>query len=257
APHLARALGGVDWRSVIIATSAMTVAGGVLAEAAGSEGPFPFPRAVFDPRQAGRVFADRGVRLATLGYFGHMWELYAMWTWFAVFYAALLVEHGRGAIDAQRLAALATFGVIGAGALGCWAGGVLGDRWGRTRTTAASMAASGACALVIGGLTALPPGAVLGIGLLWGFAVVADSAQFSTMVTEVADQRYVGTALTLQLAIGFTLTVATIWLVPLVQGAAGWWWAFAILAPGPALGVVAMLRLRQAPEAALIAGGRG
>ncbi|CAN5255770.1 MFS transporter [soil metagenome] len=257
APHLARALGGVDWRSVIIATSAMTVAGGVLAEAAGSEGPFPFPRAVFDPRQAGRVFADRGVRLATLGYFGHMWELYAMWTWFAVFYAALLVEHGRGAIDAQRLAALATFGVIGAGALGCWAGGVLGDRWGRTRTTAASMAASGACALVIGGLTSLPPGAVLGIGLLWGFAVVADSAQFSTMVTEVADQRYVGTALTLQLAIGFTLTVATIWLVPLVQGAAGWWWAFAILAPGPALGVVAMLRLRQAPEAALIAGGRG
>jgi hypothetical protein len=98
---------------------------------------------------------------------------------------------------------------------------------------------------------------VLAVGLVWGFAVVADSAQFSTMVTEVADQRYVGTALTLQLAIGFTLTVATLWLVPLVRDVAGWGWAFALLAPGPLAGVVAMLRLKAAPEARWIAGGRG
>jgi hypothetical protein len=117
------------------------------------------------------------------------------------------------------------------------------------------MAVSGACALLIGLVQA--PAVVLALGLVWGFAVVADSAQFSTMVTEVADQRYVGTALTAQLAIGFTLTVATIWLVPVVRDAAGWWWALALLAPGPALGVVAMARLARSPEAARIAGGRG
>jgi MFS family permease len=165
-----------------------------------------------------------------------MWELYAMWAWFAVFFAAA-VDDGAGA-------AYATFAVIGAGALGCWAGGVLGDRVGRAETTAAAMAVSGTCAIVIGLLLDAPVWIVLLVGLVWGFAVVADSAQFSTLVTEHADQAYVGTALTMQLAVGFTLTVATIWLVPFLEDAVGWRWTFAFLAPGPALGVVAMLRLR-------------
>ena len=147
--------------------------------------------------------------------------------------------------------------MIGAGALGCYAGGVLGDRWGRTRTTAAMMIVSGACALLIGLLFEGPVWLVLAVALVWGFTVVADSAQFSTMVTELADQAYVGTALTIQLALGFTLTVATIWLIPVFEDAFGWRWAFAFLAPGPVLGVVAMLRLRASPEAARIAGGRG
>ncbi|HUP19844.1 MAG TPA: MFS transporter [Gemmatimonadota bacterium] len=255
-PHLVNGLGGADWRMVIGVTSVLTLAGGLLAELAGREGPFPFPRAVFDPRQAGRAFADRGVRLASLGYFGHMWELYAMWTWFLVFYAGVLEGAGVASLAAERRAAFATFGVIGIGALGCWAGGVLGDRWGRTRAASAALAVSGVSALTIGWLQH-SPAAALAVGLVWGFAVVADSAQFSTMVTEVADQRYVGTALTLQLAIGFTLTVATIWLVPLVRDAAGWRWAFALLAPGPALGALAMARLARSPQAAKIAGGRG
>jgi len=119
------------------------------------------------------------------------------------------------------------------------------------------MAISGSCALLIGLLFDAPPGVVLLVALVWGFAVVADSAQFSTMVTELADQAYVGTALTLQLAIGFTLTVATVWLVPVMERWVGWTWAFALLVPGPALGVWAMLRLKALPEAARIAGGRG
>ncbi|MGH7544133.1 MAG: MFS transporter [Gemmatimonadota bacterium] len=254
-PHLVNGLGGLDWHLVIVTTSALTVVGGALAELAGREGPFPFPRAEFDPRQAGRVFANRGVRLATLGYFGHMWELYAMWGWFAAFFGTVLARQGAGA-GTGRWAAFAAFAVIGIGAAGCLAGGILGDRWGRTRTTAASMVVSGACALSIGWLVGASPWMVLAVGLVWGFAVVADSAQFSTMVTEVADQRYVGTALTLQLAIGFTLTVATLWLVPLVRDVAGWGWAFALLAPGPLAGVAAMLRLKAAPEARSIAGGR-
>ncbi len=256
-PHLVKGLGGLDWRLVIVVTSILTAAGGLLAELAGREGPFPFPRAVFDPHQVRRVMVDRGVRLASFGYFGHMWELYAMWAWFAAFYAAVLVSHGWAMPDAERMAAFAAFGVIGIGAVGCWLGGVMGDQWGRTRTTAVAMTVSGACALTIGGLSPLGPAIVLAIGLLWGFTVVADSAQFSTMVTEITDQRYVGTALTVQLATGFVLSGATIWLVPLMRDAAGWWLAFALLAPGPALGVVAMLVLKRSPEAAQIAHGRG
>jgi MFS family permease len=177
-----------------------------------------------------------------------MWELYATWAWVGVFFTHL-------AANDARAGATAAFAVIGIGALGCYLGGKLGDTWGRTRTTAAAMAVSGLCALVIGSVHSLP--LAIAIGLVWGFAVVADSAQFSTMVTELADQAYVGTALTLQLAIGFTLTVVTIWLIPVIERANGWGWAFALLVPGPVLGVVAMMRLRSLPEAARLAGGRG
>jgi MFS family permease len=253
-PYLLNGLGGLDWRMVILGTSGLSVLGGLLAEFGTADGPFPFPPAVFNPRQIAASFARRGVRLATLGYFAHMWELYAMWTWFAAFYADML--HMRGAARLQRDAAFAAFAVIGAGAAGCWAAGLLADRWGRTRTTALAMTVSGGCALVIG-WSGLPASAVLAVGLLWGFSVVADSAQFSTMVTEVGEQAYVGTALTTQLAIGFTLTVATIWLVPVLRGRFGWHAAFGMLAIGPALGVAAMLRLKNSSEATLIAGGRG
>ena len=247
-PHLVNGLGGLDWKLVVYATSLLTALGGLVAWAV-REGPHRFPAAVFDPRQAPFVLRNRGVRLASLGYFGHMWELYAMWAWFLVFFSA--------EVSGSRAAAFATFAVIGAGAVGCWVGGLLGDRWGRTPTTAAAMTISGLCAVLIG-LSADGPGiVVLALGLVWGFTVVADSAQFSTMVTELADQAYVGTALTLQLAVGFTLTVATIWLIPVLEGGVGWRWAFALLAPGPVLGVLAMLRLRASPEAARIAGGRG
>jgi MFS family permease len=237
APHLVNGLGGLEWQTVVYATSALTLAGGLLALAV-RDGPYPFPEATFDPRQAGRVFANRGVRLASLGYFGHMWELYAMWAWFVVFYATT--------VEAGAEAAYAAFAVIGAGAIGCWVGGLLGDRIGRPETTAGMMAVSGTCALLIGLLVDAPGWLVLGVGLVWGFAVVGDSAQFSTLVTEHADQAYVGTALTMQLAVGFTLTVATIWLVPLLADDLGWRWAFAFLVPGPVLGVAAMLRLRSA-----------
>jgi len=235
APHLVNGLGGLDWQLVVAVTSALTAAGGALVLAGVREGPYPFPAATFDPRQAARAFSNRGVRLASLGYFGHMWELYAVWAWFLVFARETLYD--------DRTAAYATFAVIAAGGLGCVVGGLAGDRVGRAETTIACMAVSGLCALSIG---LLPSELALAVALVWGFAVVADSAQFSTLVTEHADQAYVGTALTLQLAVGFTLTVATIWLVPYAVDLAGWKWAFSFLALGPALGIVAMLRLRGA-----------
>jgi MFS family permease len=241
-PHLVNGLGGLDWKVTVAATSALTIAGGIIGWSV-REGPFPFPPAVFSPRQAGQVFSNRGVRLASLGYFGHMWELYAMWAWFSVFFAEVASDG-----EPNSATAYATFLVIGIGGLGCLAGGLLGDRWGRAPTTSLMMVVSGACSILIGLLLDAPPWLVLLVGVVWGFAVVADSAQFSTLVTELADQAYVGTALTLQLALGFTLTVATIWLIPVLVDAVGWRWAFAFLAPGPALGVVAMQRLSRHPE---------
>ncbi|RLE26407.1 MAG: MFS transporter [Actinobacteria bacterium] len=254
-PHLINGFGGLEWRTVIVTTSVLTVAGGLLAQLTFREGPFTFPTAVFSPREIGRLARDRGVRLASIGYFGHMWELYAMWAWFAAFATDTLSLHGVA--DPANTASLLAFAVIGIGAVGCIAGGILGDRWGRTRTTAAAMAVSGTCALFIGTLRNAPLPLLIAVSLIWGFTVVADSAQFSAIVTEVADQAYVGTAVTLQLAIGFTLTVATIWLVPVLRDGPGWGWAFVLLVPGPLLGVIAMLRLKSLPEAKMIAGGRG
>ena len=253
-PHLVNGAGGLDWRTVIVATSLLTLFGGLVAELLIRDGPFPFPRARFDPRQIGRVLTNRGVRLASVGYFGHMWELYAVYAWFLVFFSDHLFERG---VPVGSTGAYATFAYFAAGGLGCWVGGILGDRWGRTRTTALMMGISGGCSLFIGLLFDAPTPLLLALSLVWGFTVVADSAQFSTMVTELADQAYVGTALTLQLAIGFTLTVATIWLIPTFASAAGWRWTFAVLAPGPLLGAIAMLRLRSLPEAERIAGGLG
>jgi MFS family permease len=239
APHLVNGLGGLDWQTVIVATSCLTLLGGVIALTVG-EGPHAFPRAGFDLGQIGLVFRNRGVRLAALGYFGHMWELYAMWAWFLLFFRAS-VGDGAGA-------AYATFAVIGIGGLGCYAGGVLGDRIGRAQSAAVMMAASGLCTLTIGLLVDASGWLVLAVGLVWGFTVVADSAQFSTLVTEHADQAYVGTALALQMAVGFALTVVTIWLIPFLEDAVGWRYAFAFLAPGPALGIVAMVRLARASD---------
>ena len=253
-PHLVNGFGGLSWQAVVVVTSVLTASGGAIARWMVGDGPFPFPKATFDPRQAGLVFRNRGVRLASLGYFGHMWELFAMWAWFLVFMSESLAASGHAG---DAFAPLATFAVIGSGAIGAWVAGYLGDHWGRSRTTSAAMAISGACALTIGLLFGRSPWLVLGLGIVWGITVVADSAQFSTVVTETADPAYVGTAVTIQTAVGFTLTVATIWLVPIVREALSWWWAFAMLALGPALGIVAMQRLQRSPEAAKIAGGRG
>jgi MFS family permease len=255
APHLVRSLGMFNWRDVVLATSWLTLAGGLVGWLAVREGPFPFPRARFDPAQAGLVLRDRGVRLACIGYFGHMWELYAMWGWVAVFLADVFAARGSGA---EPAAAAWTAAVIAAGFAGSWWAGAYSDRFGRTRSAALALAVSGACALTIGPLASFAPvWVVMAVALVWGASVVADSAQFSTMITELADPAYVGTALTLQLALGFTLTVATLWLVPVLRELGGWSAAFILLVPGPVVGLAAMLRLKGLPEAARLAGGRG
>ncbi len=259
APHLVRGLATFDWRQVVFATSWLTAVGALVGLLLVHEGPFPFPRARFDPTQTGRVLRDRGVRLACVGYFGHMWELYAMWGWIAAFLSDVFASHGSAPGSTPvSTPAVWSFAVIAAGFAGSWWAGDYSDRYGRARSAALAMAISATCALVIGPLANVAPlWVVLAVALVWGASVVADSAQFSTMVTELADPAYVGTALTLQLALGFTLTVATLWWVPLLRDVAGWPAAFALLVPGPAFGIVAMWRLRKLPESARLAGGAG
>ena len=250
-PYLVNALAFRDWRTQVLVVSAVGGVGGLLILLV-ADGPFAAPAARFDAGQIGKVFRNRGVRLADFGYFGHMWELYAMWTWIPVFLRASFAVRSEPA----RLAEAASFLVIGSGAVGCVAGGLLGDRVGRTVVTSWAMAVSGACCLGIGFLYGAPPAVLLVFSAVWGAAVVADSAQFSACVTELSDPQYIGTALTIQTCVGFFLTTVSIELVGVLQRAVGWSWAFAVLAPGPALGVAAMLRLRRLPEAARIAHGK-
>jgi MFS family permease len=243
APHLVNALGGLRWQVVIASTTLATLSGALVVALVVREGPYRFPRARFSPAQTGRVFHNRAVVLASLGYFGHMWELYAMWAWFLYFARQALAEQH---ITGEQAAPLLTFVVIAAGGLGCVLGGILGDRWGRPQAAGLMMAVSGSCALLSGLVYGGPIWLFVAVSLVWGISVVADSAQFSAMVTDLGDPRYVGTALTLQMGVGFCLTVATIWILPLLAGALqSWQWVFLILVPGPALGILAMLGLRR------------
>jgi MFS family permease len=254
-PYLVNAMGSGRWRSNVLAVSALAAIGGLIVLIFVTDGPFAAPSARLDLAQIARVFQNRGVRLADFGYFGHMWELYAMWTWVPAFLRASFAARSAP----HALAEAASFLVIGSGVVGCVIAGLLADRVGRTLVASAAMIVSGACCLVFGLLFAAPTAVLLVVAAIWGASVVADSAQFSACVTELSDPSYMGTALTVQTCVGFLLTMVSIELVGKLSASPrfGWTWAFASLAPGPVFGVLAMLRLRRLPEAAKIAGGRG
>ena len=242
-PHLLRASWDLgQWRPVVLLAASSAALGSVLFAFAVREGPFQAASAPFDPKAIGRVLRERDVRLATGGYLGHMWELFAMWSTIGVF----LAETGRRHGAAPAWAPLLAFVVIAAGGVGCVVAGIRADQVGRARVAMMAMALSGTCAVVIGPVSTWSYSVTIAIAILWGVSVVADSAQFSACVADVAPREYVGTALTIQTASGFLLTMLTIHLVPGWAARWGWELAYIPLAVGPFLGIVAMSRLSSA-----------
>ncbi len=242
-PHLIGGLTRLPWRSVLLAGAALGAAGAVVAVTLVRPGPHLDNRSIpLDRRSAIALFAERGPRLASLGYFGHMWELYALWTWLSTFVVAGRAERGdAGAATWTGFVAFVAIGV--AGAAGCLLGGWAADRIGRPQAAAAALVSSGTCCVTSPLVFAAPTFVLVAFLLVWGSAVIADSGAFSTVITETTDARFVGTALTAQTAIGFLLTVVTIQFVPIAADQIGWRYAFLLLAPGPLLGAVAMSAL--------------
>lgn len=256
-PHVLATIPGLDWRR-IYQVAALLAAGSGLAINLAQLGPNIARSGGIDVARMAQAWRNRPLRLANLGYLGHMWELYAMWAWLGAF----LQSSFRAADPASppelvaRAAAALTFAAIAAGAIGAWCGGLLADRIGRTTVTIAAMATSAACALSIGWLHGAAPALVATVALLWGLTVVADSAQFSATIAELAEPGSTGTLLTAQTCAGFALTLLSIQIIPVAVGAVGWTGAFTLLALGPVLGCLAMARLRADPAAIRIAGGR-
>ena len=242
-PNLLRAVAPVEkWRSIILAAASCALVSAVLFGRAVRDGPFQAASAPFNPRALSTVVRNRWVALATAGYLGHMWELYAMWSSIGAFWAYVIAPRAMAAAFAPVFA----FVTVASGAVGCVVAGLAADRVGRPIVTIVAMAISATCALAIGFLATAPLVVVTVVAVIWGISIVADSAQFSAAITELAPSQYVGTAVTLQTCLGFLLTIVTIRLVPVWVHLWGWELAYVPLAIGPAAGILAMWPLWRA-----------
>lgn len=254
-PHLLKALGGVSsrWQVVMYLAGFSAFLGGTIVAFLVDEGPYRTSSAPFQLGKVANIMRQRSIVLANLGYLGHMWELYAMWTWISVFLATSFKASNIS--DSALWASAVTFAVIAVGGIGSFGAGKMADKWGRTTITIGSLVISGTCALLIGQFYGSHPLLLTSIALIWGFTIVADSAQFSACVTELCQPEYTGTALTLQTSLGFLLTLISIRLTPTIESLVGWQWTFTFLVIGPVIGIWAMWTLRQSPESRQLANG--
>ena len=254
-PHLLRSVFSENWQAVIIGSSVLAISGGLILKFLVKDGPHEVRGAKFNPKYLIGAISQRGPRLALTGYLGHQWELYAMWAWIGSFMLYIVGEQSLIG-DRLDLASALTFLVFAVGAIASSYAGIWSEKIGRTAVTSIVMVISGGVAVFIGFLPPEMTVLIVILAMIWGASVIADSAQFSTAMTELSDPAYRGTMLTFQTGIGFALTAVSIWLLPIVKDSSGWGWAFAMLALGPVLGTAAMLRLRSLPEAMNLAAGK-
>jgi MFS family permease len=239
-PHLLAVMSAaVPWRVLILMASALAIGGGGLVVAVVRDGPYVASSAPFDPGAVARVFANRNTRLATLGYLGHMWELYAVWTWIAAF-ASARVGVTVGATPSSAIGSAVAFATIASGAAGSAIAGAFADRLGKARIAGWAMLVSGTCCAVAGFMFHAATPVLFLFAIVWGIAVIADSAQLSALVAQYSPRDHVGTALTVQTCAGFLLTMVSIRLLPIAAQAIGWQWVFLCLVPGPFLGALAV-----------------
>jgi MFS family permease len=254
-PHLLRSVFSENWQAVIVGSSILAITGGLILKFIVTDGPHDVNGAKFNPRYLIGALTERGPRLALTGYLGHQWELYAMWAWIGSFMLYVVGEKSLIG-DSLDLASGLTFLVFAIGAVASSYAGAWSEKIGRTAVTSIAMIISGSVAAFIGFIPTEFTVLIVILAMIWGASIIADSAQFSTAMTELSDPAYRGTMLTFQTGIGFALTAVSIWLLPIVKDSSGWGWAFAMLALGPVVGTAAMLRLRSLPEASKLAAGK-
>ena len=239
-PYLVRAIPHAGLRPVVLTSSVGALIAAILVAATYRDGPYPFAPRPFSWNQVRDVVSVREWRLATASYLGHMFELYAFWTWIPSFLAASVVAAER--VRAPRFISLLAFTTIAIGGAGSVWGGLSADKRGRERLVTISLFMSGSCCVLSSFLFGGPIWVLGALAMTWGFFVIADSAQFSTLVTESVPAHTVGTALTIQTSLGFLLTMLPMQLVPLIAQKVGWRWGFTLLALGPLAGIAAIRR---------------